>query len=145
MPGLDLTLGSLDVDVDVDVDLDLDLNLGGSVDEPDPLAGYQYTGDVEADSAAEMSAVKSAFIARAKAEDKRRRKATDSEYWFCICFQSREQVEEFLRQTAWADPRDKYLDGQKVAKKLGVALTPEPPQPARATHNKRLTKLAMEK
>lgn len=96
-----------------------------TVSVPDPLAGYEYTGDIEADSAAEMSAMKAGFIARAQQENKRREKATDSEYWVCMCFQSREQVEEFLRRTGWGLPTDKYIDGQRVATALGVDIPPE--------------------
>lgn len=94
---------------------------------PDPLAGYEYTGDIEADSAAEMSAVKAGFIARTQQESRRRERATDSEYWVCMCFQSREQVEEFLRRTGWGLPTDKYIDGQRVAASLGVEIPAENP------------------
>lgn len=111
----------------LDFDLDFDLNMDSAPEaDPDPMQGYAYTGDAAKDSAEEMSAVKRAFIARAKAENDRRRLATDSEYWFCVCFQSREQVEEFLRYTKWAAADAKYIDGQKLAKKLGVAVTPVP-------------------
>jgi len=64
---------------------------------PDPLANVGYTGSVEADSKAEVSAVLQGFKDRAKAEQKRFDLATDSEYWVALCFQSREQKEEFLR------------------------------------------------
>jgi len=89
----------------------------------DPLAGIEYTGDPEADSAHELAAVKSAFQERAECESKRREKATDSEFWICLCFQSRDQVEEFLRNSGWGRTTDKYLDGQRVAKKAGITIT----------------------
>lgn len=88
----------------------------------DPLAGVEYTGDVEIDSAAEMSALKSGFIERANRENERREKATDSEYWCCLCFQSREQVEAFLRATGWGPAAAKYIDGQRVAASMGIDL-----------------------
>jgi hypothetical protein len=135
--GLDAELGSANIDLDFD--------FGAEPDEaPDPLEGYQYTGDIERDSEAEMSAVKAGFIARAKAENSRRQKATDSEYWVCLCFQSRTQVEEFLRKTKWGSPSDKYLDGQKVAKKLAVDLTPEPTGFGRVKIDSTLANLALE-
>lgn len=90
-------------------------------EEPD----LPMTGDAEVDSKVELNALQEGFIARAKKENARREKATDSEYWICICFQSREQVEEFLANSGLGERTDKYLDGQKVAAKLGVRLTPE--------------------
>jgi len=68
-----------------------------------------------------------------KALDKRmkvqRDDTMDSEYWIAVCFQNRVQKEEFLRLLKI--PRiigDKYLDGMKLAKILGITLTtPVPP------------------
>lgn len=117
------------IDLDLDLDLDLTVSLDDEEDEPDPLAGIVYTGDVEADTKAETGAIKNAFAARAKREADRMRKATDSEYWLCVCFQSREQVEEFLRLSRWAKAGAKYIDGQKLAKQLSVPITPEAPLP----------------
>jgi hypothetical protein len=44
----------------------------------------------------------------------------DSEYWFCVCFPSREQKDEFLRKAGLEPIGDKYLDGMEVADKLGI-------------------------
>lgn len=135
MPDLDL-----DLDLSLgDLDMDLDLSLGTDEVETDLMADYDYTGDVEVDAAAEMSAVKKGFIERANRENERRKAATDSEYWFCVCFQSREQVESFLAATKWAPQKAKYLDGQKLARKLSVKL-PVAPDPT--THGKIKSKLA---
>lgn len=78
------------------------------------------TGDLERDSEAEINEVLAGFKARARAEDDRFRLATDSEYWTCICFQSREQVEAFIKIMGIGNGTEKYLDGLRVAKKLGV-------------------------
>lgn len=86
------------------------------VDMPEP------TGDPEADDAAMLSAVQSGFRERAKREDERFFLATDSEYWICVCFQTREQKEAFLSEMNWLRFGDKYLDGQLVANELGVTL-----------------------
>ena len=91
----------------------------------DPLALVKYTGNAEADNAAEVTALQQAFRDRQKAEEFRRKKATDSEYWICVCFQSREQVEEFLDKSGWGRDDAKYVDGQKVAESIGISLTPE--------------------
>ena len=62
------------------------------------------------------------FRKRAADEGKRFALATDSEYWACICFQTREQKESFLVALDILKFGDRYLDGQAVAKQLGVAL-----------------------
>jgi hypothetical protein len=137
--------------LDLDFDLDIDLNFDIDPEEApapaaagDLMAGYKYTGSAEVDSAAECSAVLTGFKARAKAESARRQKATDSEYWFCMCFQSRAQVEEFLRKTKWAPEASKYVDGLTVAKKLGVEITPETPVSGRVSIDAKLANLAVE-
>lgn len=96
--------------------------MGGGV--VDPLADVQYTGDLQADTDAEFEALKQGYRARASAEADRFRNATDSEYWFAVCFKSREDKEKFLAAVK-AKPRlhgDKYLDGYQLAKLLGVDL-----------------------
>jgi len=92
-------------------------------DQPgdDPLTALPYTGDPEIDSATELTAIKSAFQVRAEQEDLRRNKATDSEYWLCLCFQTREQASAFARGIGGAIT-DKYMDGCQVARRLGVEI-----------------------
>lgn len=123
----------------------LDFSIDSVADiEPDPLAKVKYTGDGEVDSLAEMSALKRGFIERANKESARRIAATDSEYWFCVCFQSREQVEAFLTATHWESPSAKYLDGQKLANRMGVSL-PKAPEIAKIRPaDKKWAELAME-
>lgn len=83
------------------------------------------TGNPEVDSLADLDAVQAAFRKRAQQEDKRRELATDSEHWFAVCFQTREQKEVFLKALNLIAGGDKYLDGQVVARVLGVDLPPE--------------------
>lgn len=47
---------------------------------------------------------------------------TDSEYWCCLVFETREQKDAFLRhfQAARVAGGDKYLNGVAMAKALGV-------------------------
>ena len=80
----------------------------------------EQTGDAEADSAADLDAVQAGFRKRAKDEGKRFALATDTEYWSCICFQTREQKEAFLAAIGVLQYGDKYLDGALVAKALGI-------------------------
>lgn len=90
--------------------------------EPDPLADVDYTGDLEADSAAELDALAKGFRERTKREDERFRLATDSEYWFAVCFRTREDKEAFLRAARLMALGDKYLDGYAVARTLGIPM-----------------------
>lgn len=55
---------------------------------------------------------------------------TDSEFWICIGFQTRDQKNEFLSRTGIDSIGDKYLDGMEVAKILNIKLdSPIPPPP----------------
>ncbi|PMC76398.1 hypothetical protein [Brachybacterium sp. UMB0905] len=93
-----------------------------SGDSPSPIDGVQYSDNAEVDSAAELHALESAYIQRRKAEDKRKRDATDSEYWFAVCFESRAEKEAFLHAIG-AKKRlhgDKYLRGRDLARLLNI-------------------------
>lgn len=86
---------------------------------PDPLAEVEYTGNIEADAAAELSALQSAYRERAKNEADRFVAATDSEYWCCVCFENREERERFMK--AIREHKDtKYITGEKLAAALGI-------------------------
>lgn len=65
---------------------------------------------------------------REKAEDARRERATDSEFWFAVVFQDRASKEAFLEAVA---PRmgDKYIDGHALAKAMGVEIPEPSPMP----------------
>ncbi len=90
--------------------------------EPDPLADVEYTGDLEADSRAELAELHRGFRERAAREDERFLLATDSEYWFCVCFKSRLDKDAFLAAAGLVVIGDKYLDGYATARALGVPM-----------------------
>ena len=93
--------------------------------------------ELEANTLSEVNGVLEAFKQRAKNESVRLQDATDSEYWFAVCFQTREMKEEFLQKAGLIQYGDKYLDGLKVAKTMGVKLdSPVPP-------NRKITKFKM--
>lgn len=50
--------------------------------------------------------------------------ANDTEYWFAVYFQTREQKEAFLKAVDWFEHGDKYIDGQFAAKKMGIEIPP---------------------
>jgi hypothetical protein len=69
-----------------------------------------------------ISATLQSFKDRVQKEQKRFEKATDTEYWFCVYFQSRDEKESFLKNAGLLEAGDKYLDGWDVSKKLGIAI-----------------------
>jgi hypothetical protein len=75
--------------------------------------------------------------AAAKAERDRFVEITDSEYWVALCFQTREQKEEFLQKLGLLELGDKYLDGLEVAKKLKVKIESGTPPIRKTRVNKR--------
>lgn len=90
--------------------------------EPDPLEKVNYTGNTEEDAKAELNALQQGFKDRAKNEAQRFKQATDTEYWFAVCFSSREEKESFLKAIGLGkrgDP-DKYLVGRQLAALLGI-------------------------
>jgi hypothetical protein len=77
-----------------------------------------------------MDEVQAAMAAQDKRFAERFKQLTDTEYWFCVCFQTREQKDEFLAKSGIKNAcrSEKYLDGMKLAKHLGVKLeSPVPP------------------
>ena len=115
-------LGSLDDDDALDNLDGLDtLDRLSAEDAPTYTQKPVETGDLEKDSENELNEVLAGFKARARAEDDRFKLATDSEYWVCICLQSRSQVEAFIQALGIGKGDEKYLDGLKVAKKLGLS------------------------
>lgn len=79
----------------------------------------------------EMSAILKAIIERKRAQAERFRITDDPEYFLCLCFQSRDQKDEFVQAAGWADFGYKYINGLDVARKLGVSVTViqlEPPK-----------------
>ncbi|MBA8886147.1 hypothetical protein FHW12_000338 [Dokdonella fugitiva] len=89
---------------------------------PKLVAMPEPTGNTEADAKADLDALVGGFRERAKAESRRFELATDSEYWCCLCFQTREQKEAFLGALNLLLHGDKYIDGRVVAKQLGISL-----------------------
>lgn len=89
-------------------------------EKPQVFEAPEQTGDLEEDLKAELDAVQQGFRNRAKIENDRFDDVTDSEYWFAMCFKTREQKERFLKAMQWIEYGDKYLDGNKIAEQMGV-------------------------
>ncbi|WP_278976737.1 hypothetical protein [Oligella urethralis] len=80
----------------------------------------ERTDDLESDLLNDLDAVKQGFRERAKIENSRFEDVTDSEYWFAMCFKTRDQKERFLRAMAWIEYGDKYLNGIEIANQMGI-------------------------
>ncbi|WP_233223133.1 hypothetical protein [Amycolatopsis sp. BJA-103] len=93
--------------------------------DPDPLAGIKHTGDEEDDARAELDALHRGFREHTARELERMQLATESEYWFCVCFKSQDDKDAFLTAAGLVVIGDKYLDGYATAELLGITM-PEP-------------------
>lgn len=87
---------------------------------PDPLADVEYTGDLEKDSAAELDAVAKGWRDRRDREETRFLDAVDSEFWFAVCFRTRAHKDAFIEAMKIGALGDKYIDGHKLARMLGL-------------------------
>ena len=87
---------------------------------PDPLAGLEPTGDLQADAAAELDALMAAFKAATARTGFGR--IHDSPHWLVAYWFSREEKETWLGMTALDVLGDKYLDGHKAAGQLHITL-----------------------
>ena len=90
----------------------------------DPLASVEYTGDVEKDVVAELSALEEGVRRRESRELTRMSNEIDSENWFAVAFETRAQKEQFLSMVGLLDIGDKYFDGRDVAEIMGIDLQP---------------------
>lgn len=73
----------------------------------------------------DLNALQQGFRDRVNAESERFQQATDTEFWFAVCFQTRAQKEAFLKNAELFEHGDKYLDGAFVAEKFGVQIPDE--------------------
>ena len=99
-------------------------------DDESPTDSLQDSGDIEQNVNDELAVTLDALLSNKKGKNDAYRVANDDEFWFAVCFQSREQKDDFLRLAGWAELGDKYIDGLEVARKLNVAVEPIPmPKP----------------
>jgi hypothetical protein len=71
-----------------------------------------------------VSATSKAFRERAKNEKARFKLVTDSEYWVCFCFETRQQKDCFLEAQGLAALGNKHVDGVHAAAILGIDIGP---------------------
>lgn len=92
--------------------------------EPVGLPGVDYTGKPSIDSEREFSEVLRQFKARDSRDRKRQEDADDAEYFTVLVFQTKAQRDEFVAAVGEDGPDHQYLDGLRVAEKLGITITP---------------------
>lgn len=83
---------------------------------PNPLAGVDYSQDLERSSYDEAMALKAALMA-ARAPSPCR-EATDSDVWTCAVFQNRADSEQFLTDWNLHKHGDKYIDASAWLKEI---------------------------
>lgn len=87
----------------------------------------------------EISETLSAFKKRANTEASEKSSNTNSEFWFAVYFADEAQRNQFLRKIdGMGLLNDQYINGEALAKKLGVELTPKKikkPKPFRSPKN----------
>lgn len=92
-------------------------------DPDNPLKDVEYCDppNLNEDCARELEALQKDFSDRARRERDRYRDATDSEYWFAVCFKTRKHKERFLKELGVKRRvlGDKYIDGHMLAKLMG--------------------------
>jgi hypothetical protein len=90
---------------------------------PDPIKGkVDYTGDIEADAAAELGAVEIGFRERMKEEAERFKGATGSDFYFVAVFDDGDQATAFLKGAGFTGGGDLFIDGRKLADAMGIEL-----------------------
>ena len=125
---LDLDLGIADLDLGLDTFAPLDLGLGRpKAEEAIPVEK-------------KVAEIRTSFMARTQAEAKRVELVTDTEFWCCLCFETRDQKDAFLKAANLFDIGDKYLDGRQVAKRLGIDPGAKVQWPKTRAHSQRLEK-----
>lgn len=77
---------------------------------------------IEQEAAVRLTELEQAFRDRRDKQEVLQRLQGDTEYWVAFCFQSRAQKEAFLTAAGLIADGDKYLDGVKAAKTLGIAI-----------------------
>jgi len=127
---------------------DVDHILEAALAEPlaNPLDKYDAPEDASMEEMGQLvdKAIDDEFAAIRAGREQQRQAidlANDSEYWFAVYFQTRDQKEAFLHAMKWFQHGDKYIDGQWAAKKQGIELPPRPAPYKVGRLDKKLTDL----
>lgn len=91
---------------------------------PDPFEGVEFPDDLEEATKVEVGIIED-LLRKGTPEKwlKRHGRVDDYPNWFLVAFPSREEKDHFLRVAQLDHIGNKYMDGYKVAKALGLKLT----------------------
>lgn len=103
-----------------------------------PLEGLDLVDDQEENAEQIMGRVEGAFIEDEHEKLDAYRTMIDQDFYFIVCFQSSDQKYDFLSKAGLDGLGDLYIDGLKVAKRLGVDI---PPIPLQTKEPKRMPRL----
>jgi hypothetical protein len=94
------------------------------------FAGVEFSGDLQEDSDATMSTALREIIERKKASQERFRVAIEPDFYFCVCFQSREQKDEFLKLAGWEGVEGaRFVNGLEIARQMDIPIEAIPIAP----------------
>jgi hypothetical protein len=88
----------------------------------DPLVNVPDTGSVQENARLELEAVQTAFYERRDSQKHSSITQFDTEYWFAVIFEDRDQKEHFLLSLGILQHGDKYVDGRILAEALSIEL-----------------------
>jgi hypothetical protein len=92
----------------------------------DPLKDSESTGNLEADTEKELSAIEKGFRERSAQEKERFEAATETSFYCCLVFDSGDQCGAFLKATGLdKGASDLFVDGRVLARMMGIPL-PDP-------------------
>lgn len=91
---------------------------------PSSLQALEDTGDPEQNVNNELSEVLRAIQTAKKERRDAYRVLTDNNFYAVVCFQSEAQRDEFLVKSGWAEPGTRFINGLKVAERIGVEIIP---------------------
>lgn len=96
-----------------------------SIKAPDPLKDSVSTGDLQADTEAQLGDLEKGFRARAAQEKARFEAATETSFYCCLVFDSGAQCDAFLKATGLDQgASDLFVDGRVLAKMMAIPLPP---------------------
>ncbi len=88
--------------------------------------GVEFSADLEENADAVMGRVKEVFIENEQQKLDDYRTMLNPYFYAVVIFQSEEQKREFLRLAGWLDLGELYIDGLKVAQRMGLDVPPIP-------------------
>ena len=87
---------------------------GKSGSKPKGKPGYKPEKPLDEQCQEEVGALEADFRKRLTKEKKRKERTTETEFWFCVYFRTREEKLAFLKKYGLDKLNDKYLPGREV-------------------------------